>query len=59
MSASCAGIRLGQHQLPRALAHALDMPIHAKNVDGAVGAAKRLESLEAGAGVVQHVRRRD
>ena len=50
-------IRFGQHQLPRALAHALDVPIHAEDVDGAVGAAKCLEPLEAGARVMQHMRR--
>ena len=58
MSASCAGIRLGQHQLPRALAHALDVPVHAEGVHGAVGMPERLEALEARARIVQHVRRR-
>jgi hypothetical protein len=50
------GIGLGQHQLPCALPQALNVPIHAKYVYRSVSAAKRLESLEAGAGVMQHVR---
>ena len=58
MRASCVGVRLGQHQQARALAHALDVLVHAEHVDAAVRPAVGLEALEAAARVVQHVRRR-
>ncbi len=49
-------IRFGQHQCPSALPHALNVPIHAKDVYGSVGTAECLESLEAGARIMQHMR---
>ena len=59
MSRELRRIRFGQHQMAGALTHALDVPIHAKHVNRAVGMPKCLEALEAGARVVQHMRRRD
>ena len=50
------GIR--QHQRARALQQPLQMPIHAKYMHGTIGVTEGLESFEAGAGIVQHMRRR-
>ena len=51
------GIRLQHAEQARALAHARDVPVHAEDVDAAVGPPIGLETLETGARVVQHVRR--
>src|ERR1700721_1711857 len=44
--------------MPRALPHAFDVPVHAKHMDGTVGTAIGLESLEAGTPIKQHMRGR-
>ncbi len=49
-------VGLGQHEQARALAHPLDVLVHAKHMDAAVGPAIGLEALEALARIVQHVR---